>query len=134
MPGLDTQVLFAFNPRDKHHDRVVKLLRDIRMGKIGDVYVTDAALLEFVVVMKSRGYANQQIKKALLAVQRILVRYGISYRRTLNTSVFIDALSFMDQDVSFFDALIAASIKNIDNVIISSDKIYEKIGVTRYEF
>jgi len=133
MPGLDTQVLFAFNPRDKHHDRAVKLLRDIRMGKIWDVYVTDAALLEFV-VMKSRGYANQQIKKALLAVQRILVRYGISYRRTLNTSVFIDALSFMDQDVSFFDALIAASIKNIDNVIISSDKIYEKIGVTRYEF
>ena len=134
MPGLDTQILFAFNPRDKHHNGAIKLLEDIQMGKIGDAYVTDVALLEFVVVMKSRGYANRQIKKALLALQRILVRYGIQYKKTLNTSVFIDALSFMNKGVSFFDALLAASIKSIDNIIISSDKTYEKIGITRYEF
>ena len=89
MPGLDTQILFAFNPRDKHHNRAIKLLKDIQMGKTRDAYVTDVALLEFVVVMKSRGYANRQIKKALLAIQRILVRYGIQYKKTLNTSVLL---------------------------------------------
>ena len=40
----------------------------------------------------------------------------------------------MNKGVSFFDALLAASIKSIDNIIISSDKTYEKIGITRYEF
>ena len=134
MPGLDTQVLFAFNPKDKHHNRAIKLLKNIQIGNIRDVYVTDAALLEFVVVMKSKGYTNQQIKKALLAVQRILVQYGIQYKKTLNVSVFIDALSFMDQGASFFDALLAASVKSIDNMIISSDKTYEKINITMYEF
>ncbi len=134
MPGLDTQVLFAFNPKDKHHGRAIGLLKEIQTGKIRDVYVTDVVLLEFVVVMKSKGYSNNQIKKALLAVQRILVQYGIAYKKTLNTSVFIDALSFIDQGVSFFDALLAASIKSVDNIIISSDKIYEKINIARYEF
>ena len=134
MPGLDTQVLFAFNPKDRHHSRAIKLLKDIQTRRIRDVYVTAVALLEFVVVMKSKGYTNQQIKKALLALQRILVQYGIQYKKTLNTSIFIDALSFMDWGASFFDALLAASIKSINNMIVSSDKIYEKINITRYEF
>ena len=44
MPGLDTQIIFAFNPKDKHHSRAVKFLKILYVNS-EDECIYDAGFL-----------------------------------------------------------------------------------------
>ena len=131
MPVLDTEVLFAFNPKDKHHKYAKKLLELIRAGKIGDVHITDVALLEFVTVLRSKGMGVNAICRLLRSLEAIVARYGIVETCTLSVEVLLKGMDFLQKGVSFFDALIAASAENVDGIIISNDAIYDKLGLRR---
>mgnify|MGYP000002773614 CR=1 FL=1 len=131
MPVLDTEVLFAFNPKDKHHRYAKRLLELIRAGRMSDVHITDVALLEFVTVLRSKGKSTDAICRLLRSLEVIMVKYGIIETCTLTVEALLRAMDFLQKGVSFFDALIAASAESIDGIIISDDVVYNKLGLRR---
>lgn len=128
MPVLDTEFLFALNPRDRHHSEAKGLLRALARKEVTDVVVPDVALLEFVVTMKSHGFTEEEIKRALLAIKRILLDYRIPVLHALDIDTLVDALSYTN---GFFDRLIAAAARRHDSVVISNDNIFDALGVMR---
>jgi len=126
--------LFAFNPKDKHHTYARKLLNRVKHGEIKDVYVTDSALLEFITVLCSKGFNLDQIRILLMSLDVIITKYGLKEALTLDLTTLSMTLEFMKTGSTFFDALLAASSKKIDNTIISDDKIYDTLNIKRITF
>lgn len=126
--------MFAFNPKDKRHTHARKLLNRVKHGEIKDVYITDSALLEFITVLRSKGFSLDQIKILLMSLDVIITKYGLKEALTLDLTTFSMTLEFMKTGASFFDALLAASSKKIDNTIISDDKIYDVLNIKRIVF
>jgi len=134
IPILDTEILFAFNPKDKHYKHAKKLLNKIKNGEIKNVYNTDSALLEFITVLRSRGFGLNQIRILLTSLDVIITRYGLKEALTLNLTTLLKTLELMKTGAAFFDALLAASSKKIDNIIISDGKIYDTLNINRITF
>lgn len=132
MPIVDTQFLFALNPKDKHHTGALNILEKVKIGEVRDLVVTDTAIFEYYLVLRSRGVELEDIKSLFGALNEILGKYGIKELKTLNKDLFVKQISIeKDHDLNFFDSLLAASAENYDHSIISSDKVYDKLGLKR---
>jgi len=131
MPILDTEVIFAFNPKDKHHKHALNLLKEIKSGKLRNIVIPDTAILEFITVLKAKKITIDDILSLLNALKTIMKKYSIKETKTLSIETITLALHFMKKGASYFDALLAASAKIIDNTIISDDTIYDHLGVQR---
>jgi predicted nucleic acid-binding protein len=56
MPIVDTQFLFALNPKDKHHTGVSNILEKVKAGEIRNLVVTDTAIFEYCLILRSKGF------------------------------------------------------------------------------
>ena len=84
MPVIDTEVVFALNPRDPKHRDALRVLRETPK-----LMIPDTVLLEFQAVLRSRGRTPSQVRKALLALHQVLVQYGIREVNTLSTNLLV---------------------------------------------
>lgn len=126
MPVLDTEVLFAFNPNDKKHNAIPKIL------KMKGLKVPDTALLEFQMVLKARGKGNEEIREAMEALKFILSSNMIKEVKTISTDLFILQSEIEEKyGLSYFDSLIASSALMLDKVIVSDDKAFDKVSNLR---
>ena len=54
MPVADTELLFLLNLRDPRHDHALRIIEELK----GRLYVPDTALLEFEVILRSKGRSS----------------------------------------------------------------------------
>ena len=131
MPVADTEFLFALNPKDGKHIHALKILEKVRRKEI-DVVIPDVALLEYYLVLKSRGVSLVEIRKLLDSLNDIFSEYGLKEIRTINKGLIKEQVSLeVKYGAGFFDSLLAASARVYDGSIISDDKVYEKLGLRR---
>lgn len=123
MPVLDTEVLFALDPKDVHHDKVLKLL-----ASASNMIVPDTSLLEFVTVLKAMRVRAPERGQLAVLLNQVLDDRGVRQAKT------IDALMLARQcelearyDLTFYDSLIAASALALDQKIVSDDKTFDRI-------
>lgn len=123
MPVADTELIFALNPKDPKHKNA--------LGKIKEIFnlvVPDTAILEFQIVLRSRGRTPSQVRKALLALRQILSQHKIKEANTLNISLLVNQCELEERyGLSYFDSLIAASALSLDKQIVSDDQAFDKI-------
>jgi predicted nucleic acid-binding protein len=129
MPVLDTAVLFAgADEEDGFHADAVRHLE--RLG--GDTVLAAAALVEFDLVLKSRG-RDARDRGGLFAL--LLATYPQSVRAVhLATprTFFLASLLSESDGLDYFDALVAAEALEHDGQVVSSDGAFEAIaGLTR---
>lgn len=123
MPVADTDLLFALNPRDKKHDKALKIISTLR-----GIKVPDTALFEFVIVLKARGKKAEEIREALIALKEIFERNLMREVKTIDTELIVRQAEIEEKyDLTFFDSLIASSALKLDKKIISDDKAFDKI-------
>lgn len=118
---LDTEVLFALDPKDKHHARAAKLFTSRP-----ELVAPDSSMLEFGMVLRTMRVRTPQIKQILLALDQELTKHGASQKRT------IDALLLARQcelestyNLTFFDSLVAASALALDRIVVSDDDSFD---------
>lgn len=123
MPVVDTEVLFAFNPGDPKHSRVLKLLS----GR-ADVVAPDVAMLEFQIVLRTRGRGVAQVKAAMLALHEALARHNVKEVKTLDSGLLALQCELEERHgLSYFDSLVAAAALALDQRVISSDKAFDNV-------
>jgi predicted nucleic acid-binding protein len=125
LPVLDTVVLFgAVDPRDAGHDKSKRFLA--RLAK-PDFYLASFALFEFDIVMKSRGFSHGQrmLQHALLAKDYSLST--VKVRPLAPTILYLSARIEGEEGADYFDAGVAAEAKSHDGVVVSSDRIFDKL-------
>jgi len=123
MPVVDTEFLFALNPKDCKHQNAIRLLKEV-----SNLTVPDTAALEFQAVLRARGRNPSQVKMALLALYEVLKRNNVKEAKTLSLSL----LAFQSEieenyGLSYFDSLLAASALTLDRQVISDDYAFDKV-------
>jgi predicted nucleic acid-binding protein len=125
LPILDTVVLFgAADPKDPAHEKSVA-----HLARLNDptYYLAGFAMVEFDIVMKSRGlsYKERMMRHALLARDYPATTVKI---RPLTPQVFYLAATIEGEDkIDYFDAGVAAEAMNLDGRVVSRDRVFEKL-------
>ena len=110
---LETGFLLALNPRDKNHEWALEILEGARAGNL-ILYISPIAYIELSLVMKAKGYADQDILKVLNAIRSIIGRY-IKYRQGYTLSIGSSEAAYATQlrtkyrELSFFDSFHAST-------------------------
>ena len=122
MPVIELDMIVAFvNPRDRLHDLADRLFSKIATGKVR-VAVASSALLEYELILRSRGYPKKEIRRDLEAFRSLLPDVP------LVSEVIVRASEIRENyGLTYFDSLHAASALSADGVIISVDRDYEKV-------
>jgi predicted nucleic acid-binding protein len=122
VPVIELDMLIAFvNPHDKLHDLADKLFSRIAAGKV-KVAVASSALLEYELLLRSRGYPEREIRSDIEAFRTLLPDVPIS------STIIIKASEIRERyGLTYFDSLHAASAIIVDGIIISTDRDYEKV-------
>ncbi len=129
MPVLDTIVLFA--AADELDDRHQKAASYMKSLKEKGFYLAAFSLLEFDIVLKSRGYSFEERmeKHGLLLRDFPETRFKVL---PLSPHIFyLTARIEKEFEMDYFDAGIAAEALTHDGVVISTDKAYERISNLR---
>lgn len=123
MPVVDTEVVFALNPRDHKHQRVLELLEREK-----ELLVPDTAVFEFQAVLRARGRSASEVKTALLAVNEALSRHGVDEVKTVSSSLLALQCELEESyRLSYFDSLVAASAMVMDRRIVSDDNAFDRV-------
>ncbi len=127
MPILDTEVLFALNPKDRLHKPTLALLAELR-ERGSSLYVPDTVILEFQAVLRSTDRKPKLIRKAMLALRATLQLNGAKEAPTLDSGLIARQCEIEEKyGLTYFDSLIAASTLSLDQRIVSDDEAYDKI-------
>jgi predicted nucleic acid-binding protein len=120
---LDSLIAYV-NRRDKYHRVISKLFDRVAAGELKNVKVATSAYLEYSLLLKSRGYSEDDIRKDLL----LFKDFPNLDEAPLTLEVLIKASELREMyDISFFDSLHAATALLFDGVIASMDKAYTSI-------
>ena len=127
MPVLDTELLFGFNPKDKRHESTLKILNEL--SKKGQkVFAPDTSIYEFQSVLRGLGKKLSEIKLAMISLKQAFEENGIEEARTLGIGTILLQCEFEEKyKLTYFDSLIAASAFALDRVIVSDDRIFDKV-------
>ena len=125
MPVLDTVVLFgAADSKDPVHEKSARYMARLAEP---DYYLASLALVEFDIVMKSRGLSHRErmLRHALLA--RDYPASNTKVRTLSPTTLYLAAKIGDEQAIDYFDAGVAAEAKALDGVIVSTDRVFDKL-------
>ena len=123
MPVADTELIFALNPKDPKHETALRKIKETP-----NLVVPDTAILEFQIVLRSRGRTPSQVRIALLALRQILSQHKIREASTLSIGLLVNQCELEERyGLSYFDSLIAASALSLDKQIVSNDQAFDKI-------
>ena len=123
MPVIDTEVLFAMNPRDPKHGAAGALFKQ---GK--DVKLPDTVLLEFQLVLRGRGRTAQDVADAMLSLRKVLSTHRIAEVKTIDTNLLVIQGKLEDSyGLSYFDSLIAASAIVLGEEVVTDNEAFERV-------
>src|SRR5437867_3913585 len=122
---LDNIVLFGTVERkDAAH---VKSRRFLARLAEPDYYLAGFAMLEFDIVMKSRGFSHGQrmLQHALLA--KDYPDSMVKVRPVSPTVLYLSARIEGEEGTDYFDAGVAAEAKCFDGIVVSNDRVFDKL-------
>ncbi len=106
---VETGFLLALNPRNKHHDWALQLLKQAKEGNIR-LFISSPAILELTLILRSRGIDDKSIETLLESMSIAIHLYTKqNYTQiTLETATLASKLRQKYPDLSFFDSYHAA--------------------------
>ena len=125
MPVLDTIVLFGTaDSNDEHHERAKTHLRRVSEP---EVYLGTFALMEFDIVMKSRGltFEDRMEKHALLL--RDYPKLDQKVAGVTPATMYLASRLEVDAKLEYFDAGVAAEALQLDGAVISTDRAFDRV-------
>ncbi len=127
MPVLDTELIFGLNPKDKHHESTLKVLRELSSDG-QKIYAPDTSIYEFQSVLRGLNKKLPEVKLALAALKQVFEDNGIAEARTVGIGTLLLQCEFEEKyRLSYFDSLVAASAFVLDKIIVSDDREFDKV-------
>ena len=125
MPVLDTVVLFAAADRkDKHNSVAINHMKNLSRK---NYRLSTFAMLEFDMVLKSRGFSfDERMEKAALLIKD----FPLATKRLSSitpATIYLTARLEKELSMEYFDAGVASEALQTDGVVISIDRIFDKV-------
>ena len=127
MPVLDTEIIFALNPKDKSNMSTLKTLGELSK-KGEEIFAPDTSIYEFQSVLRGLNKKPSEVKLALISLKQAFEDNNIEEARTLGIGTIVLQCEFEEKyGLSYFDSLIAASTFVLDRIIVSGDRAFDKV-------
>ncbi len=124
MPILDTGILFAAaNPKDTFHRGAKRFLGRLSARTV----LGTISLVEFEVVLKSRGYTPDRRMEEMVLLLRDYPRTSAAVHHVSPSTFLLGAHVEQSFSLDYFDALIAAETIEHDGAIVSTDRAFDRI-------
>jgi predicted nucleic acid-binding protein len=125
MPMIELDMLIAFvSEADSLHSNAKIIFQKIRDGDLRDVCIPSGALLEYELLLKSRGVKDSDITDDILAYST----FPHLSEESLDSRKLIIAQRLREQyQLTYFDSLHAATALMSDRIIIGADTAYDSI-------
>jgi len=125
MPVIELDMLIALvNREDDHHEIASKIFNAISQGEIKNVAIAASALIEYELILRSRGYGDEDIAADI----RSFTSIENMKEAPLTSEIILGALNLrVKYQLTYFDSLHAATAILWDGVIISADKAYLRV-------
>jgi predicted nucleic acid-binding protein len=129
MPVIELDMLIAFvSAADSLHDDADRLFQQIRDGRLTRVRVATSALLEYELLLRSRGVEDAEIAEDVLAYST----YPNLAEEPLDSNKLVLAQQLRDQyRLTYFDSLHCAAALLFDRTIIGTDSAYDAVAQIR---
>ncbi|MGD0688823.1 MAG: PIN domain-containing protein [Candidatus Bathyarchaeia archaeon] len=125
MPVLDTVVIFgAADSNDRHHDRAKRHLQRIANS---EVYLGTFALLEFDIVMKSRGLSFQERMEKHVSLLRDYPELSEKMVGVSPATLYLASRLEGEAELEYFDAGVAAEALQLDGTVVSTDRAFDRV-------
>jgi len=125
LPVLDTVVIFgAADSNDRHHDRAKRHLQHIANS---EVYLGTFALLEFDIVMKSRGLSFQERMEKHASLLRDYPELSEKMVGVSPATLYLASRLEGEAELEYFDAGVAAEALQLDGTVVSTDRAFDRV-------
>ena len=130
MPVLDTVVLFGTaDSNDEHHEYAKRHLRRVSEP---EVYLGTFALMEFDIVMKSRGLTFEDRMEKHVSLLRDYPELDQKVASVTPATMYLASRLEGEAKLEYFDAGVAAEALQLDGVVISTDRAFDRVeGLNR---
>lgn len=124
MPIIDTVVLFAAADRsDRVHLKATAQLRKLGRGLLLGTF----ALMEFDVVLKSRGFSGKERRDEMTLLTIDFPRVATSVHPITPRTLYLGSLYEERFGLDYFDSLLAAEASEHDGAMVSTDREFDRI-------
>ena len=125
MPVLDTVVLFAAaDYQDRAHEKALHYMKRLRLEKY---YMASFSLLEFDIVLKSRGITFDERMEKYALLMRDYPAISEKIHSISPTTLYLLATLERDVGMEYFDAAIASEALQVDGNVVSNDKAFKHV-------
>jgi predicted nucleic acid-binding protein len=125
LPILDSVVLFGTaDSNDKNHERAKRHLR-----RVSDpaVYLGTFALMEFDIVMKSRGLTFEDRMEKLVSLLLDYPDLDQKVAGVTPATMYLASRLEGEAELEYFDAGVAAEALQLDGAVISTDRAFDRV-------
>jgi len=125
LPILDTVVLFAVaDSKDRHHSVAKKHMKNLWKR---NYRISAFALLEFDIVLKSRGFSfDERMEKVALLI-RDFPQVTKQVSSITPITIYLTARLERELSMDYFDAGVASETLQSDGVVVSTDSVFDTI-------
>jgi hypothetical protein len=127
---VESDFLFGLRKSDVRHSHVMQALNIHKQDKM-NIQILSSAVFEVRTVLASRGLVPKLIEDLLSLMAALLADYGVNNFTPLEFGdlILAERMRFQWPDLSFFDSMHAATSKSRKRRLLTSEGIYEKIGL-----
>jgi hypothetical protein len=127
---VESDFLFGLRESDVHHAHVLKALELHKSGEMA-MRVSSSSVIEVQTVLHSRGLASSVVEDALSLMGGILALHGVRdfVPIELGDAVLSERLRADHRGLGFFDSLHAAVCQRLQSTMLSSEGVYETLGL-----
>jgi len=124
---IETDIIIALaSKEDKHHSEVVRFIEKVRPLKLSPY-----ALIELDLLIKSKAIIAR-LPDFYDALNYLIYAYNITILN-VNAKHFVIAYDLRNKyNLTYFDSLHAATAIESNEILVSYDKLYEKVRELRY--
>lgn len=131
---VETGFLLALNPRDRNHEWALEVLGEARRPDTL-LFISPAAPIELSLIMRSRGLSDEEVSRALYAMEAAIKRYTAPYYPPLELRhlAYAAELRLKYPELGFFDSIHAA-ISILENLTYRDlDETVSKIVASEHK-
>jgi len=129
--AVETDFLFGLRKSDARHANVMAALKRHKEGALL-IALLSSAVLEARAVLYSRGTKTSDVEEAFSLMAALLAEFGVVETVALSLSdvVLAEGMRSDLPSLTFFDSLHAATCKRLGMTLLSSEGLYERLGLS----
>ena len=128
---VESGFLLGLRKSDPRHTKIIHVLEKHRKDETLRVSVLCSSVIEVRSVLYSRGFSPGLVEETFSTMALLLASYGVVnfIPAELDDVILAERMRIDTPELGFYDSLHASIAKRLPATLLSSERIYQKLGI-----